>query len=120
HYKAIPSDFFLFPPSTEKDQTEVRAARDSLKDFLASYPGSKREARGRELLADVMKRLAEHEDAVGSFYATHEEWPGVVMRYEYLLANYPGSELVPKAAKQIARACRKLGEPQKAKATLQK
>lgn len=120
HYEAIPSDFFLFPPSTQKDQTEVRAARDSLRDFLASYPGSQHEKKGRELLADVMKRLAEHEDAVATFYAKRDQWPGVVSRYEYLLANYPQSELVPRAVREIARACGKLGDPERARATLRR
>jgi outer membrane protein assembly factor BamD len=120
HYKAIPSDFFLFPPSTQKDQTQVRAARDSLKDFLLSYPGSTYEKQARELLVDVMKRLAEHEDAVGTFYARRDEWPGVALRYEYLLANYPDSELVPHAAEQIVQAYKHMGEASKARASLEK
>lgn len=120
HYRAIPSDFFLFPPSTEKDQTQVRAARDSLKDFIASYTGSQHEKLARELLADVMKRLAQHEDAVASFYARRYDWRGVAVRYEYLLTHYPESELVPRAARGVARAYRKLGEPEKAKAPLQR
>ena len=40
HYKDMPSDFFLLPPSSEKDQAEVRSASVALADFIRSYPQS--------------------------------------------------------------------------------
>jgi outer membrane protein assembly factor BamD len=40
HFEDIPSDFFLLPRSTEKDQTEVQAALKSLNEFIRQYPDS--------------------------------------------------------------------------------
>src|SRR5215469_7935017 len=37
HYRDIPGDWFLLPPSSEKDQTQVRAAWEALNEFTKTY-----------------------------------------------------------------------------------
>src|SRR5260370_11123127 len=37
-YKDMPSDFFILPPSKEKDQVQGRAATKAMADFLPSHP----------------------------------------------------------------------------------
>ena len=39
YYKQLPGDFWLFPPSYEKDQSSTEDAANELKSFLDKYPG---------------------------------------------------------------------------------
>ncbi|HEY0839998.1 MAG TPA: outer membrane protein assembly factor BamD, partial [Vulgatibacter sp.] len=91
HYRAIPSGFFIFPSPSERDQTEVRAARTSLADFLARYPQSEHAPMAQEKLSEVISLLARHELQVARFYASRERWTGAAWRYERVLRDYPGT-----------------------------
>jgi len=90
HYKDMPSDFFLLPPSKEKDQTELRAANKALTDFVRSYPNSTYLTEGKRILDDTRHRLAEHELYVADFYAKRERWPAVAQRLETVVQKYSG------------------------------
>jgi len=63
-----PSDFWLLPPSSEKDQATLRNALDALQRFVVSYPKSEYVPKARELIADTRERLARHEEYVADFY----------------------------------------------------
>lgn len=91
HYKDIPSDFFLLPPSTEKDQVEVRNALASMVEFTRSYPDSTYVKDADKVIVDVKRRLTEHELYVADFYANRERWPAVVLRLETVTKNYGGT-----------------------------
>jgi outer membrane protein assembly factor BamD len=120
HFEAMPSSFVIFPPPSEKDQTQIRAAKGALEEFVARHPKSGHQAKARELLSVVTRRLAEHELYVARFYQKRERWEAVVGRYEYLLRYYPGMGYDAEAALGIARAWRELGDKAKAKDALQK
>ena len=119
HYEAIPSGFFLLPPPSEKDQTEVRAAKKSLEEFLAGYPKSRYVPKARELLAASDGILASHELAIAEFYEKREQHRGAAGRLEYLLANYPSADQVADAARGLVRLYRAIGEPARAKELLE-
>ena len=119
HYEAIPSGFFLLPPPAEKDQTEVRAAKRSLQDFLARYPNSQRVPKARELLSKTEGILASHELAVSAFYEKREQYRGAATRLEYLLANYPTAPQVGEAAHGLVRLYGELDERGRAKEVLE-
>jgi len=119
-YKDIPSDFFLFPPAIEKDQTAVREALSALKQFLQLYPTSSLATEATRLLAEVRERLAGHEMYVANFYIHRERWHAVVGRLDKLLADFPDSALRGEAALKLANAHLKLGENDKARAVLER
>jgi len=54
----MPSDFFLLPPSREKDQVEIRATVQAMNDFIKAYPESKYQEEAKKVLADARQRLA--------------------------------------------------------------
>jgi len=110
HYKAIPSGFFIFPSPSERDQTEVRAARTSLADFLSRYPQSAYAPQAREELREVVGLLAGHELQVARFYASRERWTGAAWRYERVLRDFPGSGFDAEATFGLADALREQGE----------
>lgn len=120
HYKAIPSDFFIFPSSSERDTTEARAARTTLDDFIAAYPDSKYVPRARELLDETLRILARHEIYVGDFYASRKRYRGAANRYESMLRNYPKLGFDGEATFKLVEMLRELGENEAAIDALQR
>jgi outer membrane protein assembly factor BamD len=118
HWKDGPSDFFLFPPSYEKDQAQVRDTARVLEDFVKKYPGSKYKPEAEKILAQARARLAEHEWYVADFYAKRQHWAGVAGRLERLVGDYPGSPREPAAFLRLARAYLKLDERDRARQAL--
>ncbi len=90
HYKDMPSDFFVLPPSQEKDQAEVRAASVALADFIRSYPQSEYVAAAQKSLDEVRRRLADHELYVANFYKRRQKWNAVVSRLNVLARDFGG------------------------------
>ncbi|HEX8824198.1 MAG TPA: outer membrane protein assembly factor BamD [Archangium sp.] len=120
HFEDIPSDFFLLPPSTEKDQTEVQAALRSLNEFVRQYPDSKLVEEAKQKIENTRQRLAEHELYVASFYARRERWKAVVQRLEGLLKNYPGTALEEEVLFDLHEAYVRLNDTENARRTLQR
>jgi outer membrane protein assembly factor BamD len=120
HFQDIPSDFFLLPPSTEKDQTEVQAALVSLNEFIRQYPESQYLPEAKQKVEDTRRRLAEHEMYVANFYARRERWKAVAQRLEGLLKNYPGTPLEEEALFDLHDAYVRLNDTERAKQTLQR
>lgn len=122
HYKEIPSDFFLLPPASEKDQIEVRNAMAAMGEFQRQYPGSALKADAQKVLDEVRLRLAEHELYVADFY-THpnrQRWRAVVTRLSVVEKNYGGLGLDERVAFGLYDAYLKLDESDNAKAALQR
>ncbi|WP_309891271.1 outer membrane protein assembly factor BamD [Archangium sp.] len=120
HYQDIPSDFFLLPPSTEKDQTEVQSALRTLNEFARQYPESKYLPEAKEKIEITRRRLAEHELYVAAFYARRERWKAVVQRLEGLLKNYPGTAIEEEALFDLHEAYTRLNDADNARQTLQR
>jgi outer membrane protein assembly factor BamD len=90
HYQDVPSDFFILPPSREKDQTEVKAAYKSMGEFVRIYTQSAHLPEAKKILDDTKRRLAEHELYVAEFYAKRNKWPAVANRLETVASKYSG------------------------------
>jgi len=120
HIKDMPSDFFLLPPSEEKDQTEVQSALKAMNAFLRQYPDSQYAKEAKDQAAEAKRRLAQHELYVAAFYRKRERWPAVAQRLEGLLARYPGTVYDEEAFFSLHEAYVKLKQPEKAQETLRK
>jgi outer membrane protein assembly factor BamD len=118
--KEMPSELFFLPPASEKDQVEVKGAFTALGTFLKEYPGSKYEARARELYNTVRERLAAHELYVARFYAKRDRWPAVARRLETLIETYPGAPQEEQALFTLHEAYLKLHDTARAQETLRK
>ncbi len=118
-WKNSPSDFFLFPPSYEKDQVEAKAAVKAYDEFLKAYPSSKYAPDARREVAEARSKLADHEWYVASFYEKRGHWPGVAVRLESLVRDYPGSSREPEALLLLAQAYLQMKERFRAQQTLQ-
>lgn len=114
-FKKAASDFFLFPPTFEKDQTELAAASRSLSDFVALYPQSKYAAEATKYLNESRHRLAAHELYVAGFYAKRNYWEGAAGRWANVVKLYPSLGEDREAAFKLADAYRvHLHQPGKA------
>jgi len=88
YYEDKPSDFWLLPPSNEKDQTPIRKALDALQRFVLSYPKSEWVPKARDLIAECRDRLARHERYVADFYWKRKAWRGAAGRLMALADTY--------------------------------
>jgi outer membrane protein assembly factor BamD len=90
YFKQLPTDFWLFPPSYEKDQSSTEDAGNELKSFLDKYPDSPYRDKAKEILVKVGKKLADHEWYVAKYYWQRNKPMGTVLRLRRLLERYRG------------------------------
>jgi outer membrane protein assembly factor BamD len=90
YYLQLSSDFWLFPPSYEKDQSSTEDASNELKAFLDKFPDSPYRDKAKEILVKVGKRLADHEWYVARYYWDRGKPMGTVLRLRRLLERYRG------------------------------
>ncbi|HEV7558413.1 MAG TPA: outer membrane protein assembly factor BamD [Kofleriaceae bacterium] len=90
YYKQLGGDFWLFPPSFEKDQSSTEDSANELKSFLDKYPDSPFRDKAKEMLVHIGKRLADHEWYVARYYWDRGKPMGTVLRLRRLLERYRG------------------------------
>lgn len=101
-YRLGPGDFFIFPPSYEKDLTHTRSAMKIFKIFIKRYPDSSYLKSVKKYHMKAVEKLADHEMYVASYYTKKGKTTGVRMRYEFLLSNYPESKRIHEAVIKLA------------------
>jgi outer membrane protein assembly factor BamD len=115
YYEMAPSDWFMLPPSWEREQKEMRDAARALTAFVERHPNDPNHPRGVELLKEVRERLVKHERSVADFYKNIEKTRAYVGRLETIRAKYPDVGLDDELLLEIAEAYAELGEKEKAK-----
>jgi outer membrane protein assembly factor BamD len=90
YQQQMPSDFFILPPSAEKDQAQTKLAISAFRDMLNRYPTSEYAEKAQEKLNECRKKLADHEMYVARFYFKHEKWVASALRAEGVLRDYNG------------------------------
>jgi outer membrane protein assembly factor BamD len=118
YVKQMPRDWFMMPPSYERDLTQVRNAYDSLRSFLATYGDSGFAEDARADLARARDRLAGYELYVAEFYMRDREPEAAARRTEFLWTTYPDATQVPNALFLHARAMLLLGDADRAATSL--
>ena len=88
YYLDKPSDWFLLPPSSEKDQTPIIRALDALNRFVLNYPKSDLVHKAKDMINECRERLAAHERYVAEFYWKREAWRGAAGRLLSLADTY--------------------------------
>ena len=73
----------------DRDQTTTRKALEAYEDLVRLYPTSEYAAQAQEQRELVRSNLAEHEFVVGRFYLRYGSPRAAVLRFEYLLENFP-------------------------------
>lgn len=118
-YKMLPDDWFLTPPSYEKDQSATVDALRELGSFVKSYPSSPFVERARKMYVVCAKALAAHEWYVARFYWKKDRPMGTVLRLRTLLKRYPDVGYDEEALWLLGKAYMRVGRPRDAQATFQ-
>jgi outer membrane protein assembly factor BamD len=115
YVEMIPGDWFIMPPSFERDQAATRDAREAFSTFLKTYPESEyRERAGEELIA-VVDALVRHEMYVARFYLKRDLRKAASVRLEGIWVSFPESTLVPDAMFMQATTFLEMGEEKEAR-----
>ncbi|MCK6548563.1 outer membrane protein assembly factor BamD [Myxococcota bacterium] len=118
YYEQIPGDWFLMPPSEEKEQSAVRDAERALTDYVERFPKDDNFTDGKKLLVDVRKRLMAHERYVANFYKNLGKDRAYVGRLQVIRTKFPDVGLDDALFVEIVGAYVRLGELKDAQATL--
>lgn len=110
YLRQMPNDWFMMPPSHERDLTDARAAYDALRLFLDAFGDSEYAEEATEAWAEVRDRLAAYELYVAEYYAGRDNPLATATRSAYLLETYPGASQTPRALFLHARAMLALGD----------
>lgn len=97
HFKQIPSDWFLAPPSHERDLGEARDALRHLRRFVLDHPTDENVPAALDMAQRALNVLARHELYVAKFYDFRDDYYAVAMRVERLLYAYEGSAVEAEA-----------------------
>ena len=97
YYKMIPSDWFLVPPSHERDMSATRDALRELRTFLRLYPRSDYVPEATKLVRESLNRLARHEMYVARFYLRRGKHKAAIGRTQAIERFYSDSGFVPHA-----------------------
>ena len=75
----------------DRDYKNAEHAEEEYRTMLKQYPDAPKEilAEAQQKLRDVQEVLAQREADVGAFYASHEDWPAALARYETVHQTYP-------------------------------
>ena len=111
YHKQIPSDWFIVPPSYEKDQGPVLDAMRELGAFHDQYADSPYKAQAQKLYDDCVRRLADHELYVANFYLKLGKPHAAIGRLEGVVKSYPGARREPETLLLLGRTYLKMEKP---------
>jgi len=117
YVKEMPDDFFIMPPSYEKDQSAVYDALRELNNVLEHYPESTYAKDAREDRRKVLHRLIDHEVFVARFYLGQGHPKGAVLRISEALRRYPDSGRDAELLLTLGETQLEMGNPASAKQT---
>lgn len=120
YLEMLPSDWFILPPSHEKDQSSTADAHRELSNFLKKYPRSPYVPKARKALTRVNERLARHELYVARFYWKKDKPMGTVLRLRRLLERHAGTKYDADALWLLGRAYEKVKMPGRARQTYER
>tara|TARA_B100000959_G_C14872577_1_gene578957 strand:- start:214 stop:945 length:732 start_codon:yes stop_codon:yes gene_type:complete len=103
YYEKIPSDWWLLPPSEEKDQEATKQALRAFKDMIKAYPKSQYIENAKESVKSCQQKLAKHGFYVANFYFQKKEYVATKMRVDFLLNNFSGLGLDQQALWLLAK-----------------
>ncbi len=88
-------------PRPDLDQSELRAAREALTNYLATRPEGARQEEARAALAETEELLAESEFRIGAFYERIDEPFGASIHYKNVVTEYPRTLFASRAERRL-------------------
>jgi len=88
YFKQRPSDFFLMPPSHERDRGPTRDALRALSRYLERFPEGEHVKQARAAQAKCRQTLAEYELYVARFYRSQGSFNAAEGRYVVIVKAF--------------------------------
>ena len=120
YMEQIPGDWFLVPPSHEKDQGATKDALRELQGFVRTFKRSKYLPKVKDLYHKCLRKLADHELYVARFYLERDKPKATILRLETLLNKYPDAGVDPEVMLLLGQTYMKLDQKKKARETFAK
>ena len=98
------------------DRPPSNAARsyEAFNLMLNRFPNSQYAPDARQRMVHLRNRLAEYEFHVAEYYMRRGAFVGAINRVDYILTNYQGATITPKALEIMVEGYKKLGMEDKA------
>jgi outer membrane protein assembly factor BamD len=119
YYAQIPDDWFLAPPSWERDASSAHDAEDAFVHYLEEFPNSEYAAGARDYLAHVRRVLALAEINVADYYASRQRYEAAISRLQGALDTYRGSGLEAQTLLRIGETYLQMGRRDEARLSFQ-
>ena len=81
--------YFQQMEKPDRDPTNSERAEQEYRLMIQQYPDSPLIPRAKQRLREVQEVLAQRQFTIGSFYATHENWPASIARLQTITDSYP-------------------------------
>jgi len=81
--------YLKISPDPWRDQTYTQKALELIEEFVQQFPNSRYLPQIEELKEEALKKLALHHFYIAKFYEEYGYYYPAVLRYEYILFNYP-------------------------------
>jgi outer membrane protein assembly factor BamD len=73
----------------DRDPTNADRAEQEYRLMIQQYPDSTLVPRAKQRLREVQEVLAQRQYTIGTFYASHDNWPASIARLQTLTDSYP-------------------------------
>lgn len=103
YFYAVPTDFFLLPSSTSRDQSFTKEALAALDRFLLSFPNSEHVQDALEKQKLLFSYLAQHNMHIADYYERRDKYEAAVGRFLSIEENYPNTEISAEALWRAAQ-----------------
>ena len=81
--------YYMQMEKPDRDHTNVDRAEQEYRTMIQQFPDSPLVPRAKQRLREVQEVLADRQFAIGTFYASHENWAASIARLETVTENYP-------------------------------
>jgi outer membrane protein assembly factor BamD len=101
-------------PRPQLDQEYTRVAVEHCRSLLAYYADSEYAPAARELVAELLERLAEKEYLTGEHYFNRRAFDSAIIYYQGLVGEYPATAWAPRALLRLVQTYERLGYEEEA------
>lgn len=115
YYRMVPTDWFVVPPSWERDLTAARDSRAELGRYMTDYPRGRNRGWATKLNGKLLRLLARHEMYVARYYLDRSVYDGAIGRLQTIFRELRGSGLEPDAMLLLAETYMRMEKPDEAR-----
>jgi outer membrane protein assembly factor BamD len=81
--------YFRQMDKPDRDYSKAVHAEEEYRLMLQQFPESTLVPQAKQRLREVQEVMANRESEIAAFYATHNNWPAVIARYQTVVDTYP-------------------------------